>query len=246
MIKPLNHESVIPLYAQAELQLREIIQEQEFQDGKLLPDEMQLAEMMGVSRNTIRQAMDRLVNEGLLTRKKGVGTRVAIKTITTKLDQWMSFSGEMTRQGVPIENIEVKISRELPSSEIATFFEIPLHQPILKVLRVRQLDRSGLVLFTSWLHPRLPLTGIEEFKKTPFYEIIEKKAGLQPLLSDEEISARGADQFESKHLQMRQGAHVLVRKRRVYDDQQRPMEFSIAVYNAEFFSYAIKIKRPFS
>lgn len=246
MIKPLNHESVIPLYAQAELQLREIIQQQEYQEGKLLPDEMQLAEKMGISRNTIRQAMDHLVNEGLLTRKKGVGTRVAIKTIKTNLDQWLSFSHEMTTLGVPIENMEVKSSRELPTSEIATFFEIPLYQPLLKILRVRQLDRSGLVQFTSWLHPRLPLTGTEDFKKTPFYEIIEKKAGLQPLMSDEEISARGADQMEAKHLQMRQGSHVLVRKRKVYDDQQRPMEFSIAVYNAEFFTYTIKIKRPFA
>jgi len=246
MIKPLNHDSVIPLYTQAELQLREMIQDPEYQEGKLFPEEMQLADRMGVSRNTIRQAMDRLVNEGLLTRKKGVGTRVAIKTIKTRLDDWMSFSHEMSRQGVGVENIEVKSTRELPTSEMASFFEIPLYQPVLKILRVRQLDRSGLVLATSWLHPRLPITGTEDFKKIPFYEIVENKAGLQPLLSDEEISARGADQHEAKLMQMRQGGHVLVRKRKVYDDQQRPMEFSIAVYNAEFFTYTLKIKRAFT
>lgn len=244
MIKALNHESYMPLYMQAEVILRELIQEPEYQDGKLLPDEITLSEMMGVSRNTIRQAMDRLVNDGLLSRKKGVGTRVSARSVTTDLDHWHSFTHEMSEQGIPIENLKTIVEWELAPPSVVNFLGIPENRPVLRVDRLRRLDRAGLVYFKSWLHPRLNLSGTEDFSSVPLYDILKKECNTIPELSEEDIRARGAETAESKLLKIRPGAHVLVRTRRVYDEMSRPIEYNVGVYDAELFSYRIKIKRP--
>lgn len=243
MIRELNHDSYIPLYLQAEMMIRELIQKQEYQDGKLLPDEVSLAEQMGVSRNTVRQAMDRLVYEGVITRKKGVGTRVAFKSVTTHLDNWHSFTHEMSGQGLTFENMEIKVRWEVPPKEVASFFAIDGRRTVLRLDRLRRLEKGGLVFFTSWLHPRLLLDGTEDFDNTPLYDLIERQTGTVPSMSEEEISARGADAAEAKKINVRQGGHVLVRKRRVFDELDRPIEYNVGVYDAELFSYSIKIKR---
>ena len=71
-----NHNSAIPLYLQIEEQLRTIIKGEEYKQGKMLPNEIDLSKQLGISRNTLRQAINNLVNEGLLMRKKGLRIRV--------------------------------------------------------------------------------------------------------------------------------------------------------------------------
>lgn len=67
----IDHNSAIPLYLQIENQLRNIIREPEYKKGKMLPNEVDLSKQLGISRNTLRQAINNLVTEGLLVRKKG-------------------------------------------------------------------------------------------------------------------------------------------------------------------------------
>ena len=75
----IDHSSAVPLHAQVETLLRELIELPKYKNGGLLPKEVDLAKQLGISRNTLRQATNKLEYEGLLVRKKGVGTRVAEK-----------------------------------------------------------------------------------------------------------------------------------------------------------------------
>lgn len=70
-----------PLHLQAEEILRRLIEENDYKNGKLLPSETDMSKQLNISRNTLRQAINKLVIEGLLIRKKGVGTKVAPKGI---------------------------------------------------------------------------------------------------------------------------------------------------------------------
>lgn len=72
MALKIDHLSQVPLHKQAELILRELIEKEEYVNGKLLPREVDLSEQMGISRNTLRQSINQLVTEGLLIRKKGL------------------------------------------------------------------------------------------------------------------------------------------------------------------------------
>ena len=70
----IDHNNPKPLHIQAEEILRQLIESEEYKNGKLLPNEVELSEQLNISRNTLRQAINKLVFEGLLSRKKGVGT----------------------------------------------------------------------------------------------------------------------------------------------------------------------------
>ena len=63
----IDHNSAIPLYLQIENQLRNIIREPEYKKGKMLPNEVDLSKQLGISRNTLRQAINNLVTEGAKT-----------------------------------------------------------------------------------------------------------------------------------------------------------------------------------
>ena len=75
----LDHASSKPLHVQAEEILRKLIESEEYKNGKFLPNEVDLSERLNISRNTLRQAINKLVFEGLLIRKKGVGTKLLKK-----------------------------------------------------------------------------------------------------------------------------------------------------------------------
>ena len=89
----INHNSKVPLHFQVEELLRKMIVAPEFRNGAFFPKEVELANRLGVSRNTIRQATNKLQHEGLIVRKKGVGTKTANKKpLATGLDHWYSFT----------------------------------------------------------------------------------------------------------------------------------------------------------
>ncbi|MDQ3278216.1 MAG: GntR family transcriptional regulator, partial [Bacteroidota bacterium] len=75
--------------------LRAIIADPQYADGKLLPNEVDLAKQLAISRTTMRQALNKLVYEGLLIRKKGIGTKVSASSVSSKSNNWLSFSQEM-------------------------------------------------------------------------------------------------------------------------------------------------------
>ena len=107
----LDPNSSKPLHQQAEDLLRQMIQQEEYRKGKLLPNEVELSKELNISRNTLRQAINRLVFEGLLIRKKGYGTTVAPQNVMSNARNWMSFSQEMHAQGMVVQNFELHIRR---------------------------------------------------------------------------------------------------------------------------------------
>ena len=88
----LDHKSNVPLHIQAENLLRKLIESEDYRNGKLLPNEIELSRQLSISRNTLRQAINKLVYEGLLVRKKGVGTKVVRKGVVSGVKNWLSFS----------------------------------------------------------------------------------------------------------------------------------------------------------
>lgn len=238
----LNHKSPIPLHVQAEELLRNMISDPEYADGKLLPNEVILAKQLAISRTTLRQALNKLVYEGLLVRKKAVGTKVAGRTVSSRSNNWLSFSQEMAARGIPIKNFELHISWVTPEEHIANFFEIAADKKVLRLERVRGQKEGPFVYFISYFHPRVGLTGEEDFKR-PLYEVLEKDHSVVATLSKEEISAKAADKFISKKLEIDQGTPILMRKRYVFDQGDRPIEYNLGYYRADSFVYTTESRR---
>ena len=233
-----------PLYAQIEEQLREHIQKDEYKNGKMLPNEMDLSKQLGVSRSTIRQALNKLVFEGLLVRKKGVGTVIADKAVNLKVKNWLSFSQEMKTLGINVKNFELHVSWETPNEELCNFFNIKKEEnaEILKLERLRGKSNFPFVYFVSYFNPVIGMTGEENYSR-PLYNILEADYGFTVKLSREEISALVADEFLAKKLRMNTGDPILKRKRFVFDSNGIPVEWCIGYFRADSFVYTIESDR---
>jgi len=238
----IDHKSPIPLHAQAETLLRKLIAEDEFQSGKLLPNEVELAKMLAISRTTLRQALNKLVFEGLLVRKKRTGTKVAQAAVSSKSNNWLSFSQEMKLRGIPIKNFELHVTWAYPDEALSNFFEIKTDRKLLKMERVRGKPEEPFVYFVSYFHPRVGLTGEEDFK-LPLYEMLENEHSVIATLSKEEISARAADAVIASKLKIALGSPVLFRKRFVFDQGERPIEYNLGYYKADSFVYTVESSR---
>lgn len=238
----INHNSQVPLHYQVEKLLREMIELQEYKSGAFLPKEIELAKRLGVSRNTIRQATNKLEYEGLLVRKKGVGTKVSEKTFTTSLDSWHSFTQEMTEKGVKFVNFRIETKWVKAESTIAAFMQVPEETEVLCLVRLRGFEDGPFVYFESYFHPRIGLTGKEDFTR-PLYDILEQDYHTVAAISREKIRAKNASAITAKRLKIGPGDPVLVRERFVSDPGDRPVEYNIGFYNAEKFTYSIDIRR---
>jgi GntR family transcriptional regulator len=108
--------------------------------------------------------------------------------------------------------------------------------------RLRGQPEGPFVYFVSYFHPRIGLTGKEDFLR-PLYEILEKDYMVIASLSKEEITARAADKFLAEKLNLEVGSPILVRKRYVYDQGERPIEFNMGYYRADSFVYTIESRR---
>ena len=238
----IDHSSPVPLHYQVEELLRKLIELPEFKNGGFLPKEVDLAKRLGISRNTIRQATNKLEYEGLLIRKKGVGTKVSQNTVTTSLDSWHSFTQEMSEKGVVFINFVIETNRVKADAKIAAFMQIPEETEVLCLVRLRGFEDGPFVYFESYFHPRIGLTGKEDFTR-PLYDIIEHDYNVVPSISSERIRAKSASAITAKRLRIKRGDPVLVRERFVSDPGNRPIEYNIGFYIAEKFTYTIDIKR---
>jgi GntR family transcriptional regulator len=239
----IDHQNPLPLHVQAEQLLRNMIRDPKYAGGQFLPNEVELAKQLAISRSTLRQALNKLVYEGLLVRKKGVGTKVAeLERISSKAKNWISFTQEMQARGLKVRNFELHVTWVLPDSDTAEFFKISPTQKILKLERLRGTPEGPFVYFISWFHPRIGLTGEEDFKRQ-LYDILDKDYGVVAVLSKEEISARTADKFLAGKLEIDAGSAVLFRRRFVYDKNDLPVEYNLGYYKADSFIYTVESRR---
>ncbi len=234
----------LPLHVQAENILRKLIEEPEYKNGKVLPDEVTLSQQLGISRNTLRQAINKLVYEGLLVRKRRVGTKVVRKGLVSRMKNWLSFSQEMRLLGIEVRNYELHISYKEPTGEIAAFFGMGegVRKPCLVLERVRGNTSYPFVYFISYFNPNILFKDDEVFQR-PLYEILEHDYGITVNTSKEEIKARLAGADIAKKLNISSEDAILVRKRLVLDVNDVPIEYNLGYYESHSFSYTVESVR---
>ncbi|NME68687.1 GntR family transcriptional regulator [Flammeovirga aprica] len=238
----INHTSSVPFHKQIEEELRKLIDTGEYDNGKLFPKEVDISNRVGVSRNTVRQAINTLVGEGLLERKKGVGTTVAKKKIGTKLSEWHSFTQEMSAKGIPFKNYMVKHDVVDADHSTAERLNVEEGKEVHRLIRLRGDQNDPFVYFISWFHPRVSFSEDEQFDQ-PLYDIIEEKFNIVLTKSSEELTAMIADKELAALLKIEVGAPVLFRSRVVSDPGGRVVEINHGYYRADRFTYQIEINK---
>lgn len=238
----IDQSSGIPLYKQIENFIRDEIDTGKYDDGSYLPREEKLANKFGVSRNTVRQGIANLVNEGVLKRTPGKGTVLAERTITTKLSEWHSFRNEMQKKGIKLKDYFINAEFEYAPDEAYQKLKVSKDKKLFKVERLRGDRVAPFVYFVSWFHPRTQLDENEDYTGS-LYSILEEKHSVIPAYSEEELDAIEADETIAKYLQMELHKPVLFRKRLVLDTGERPIEFNLGYYRSDKFKYSIRFEK---
>ncbi|MEM9354508.1 MAG: GntR family transcriptional regulator [Planctomycetota bacterium] len=236
-------ESHVPLHSQVEQLLRTMLRDPGYRSGKLLPPETKLASELCVSRNTVRASIDRLVNQGLLTRKPGRGTWATPSgKRASRLESWESFTREMAAQGIEVQDFQQRYGLRAAPAPVADAFGVQRNTRVFALERVRGFDGKRIAHFLSWFHPRLELSGDEDFA-SPLYVVLEERCGVRAECSRERIVAVPADKGLAEKLEVEAGTPLLRRVRRVSDAGDRLIEYAVNHYRSDQFEYTIDIKR---
>lgn len=238
----LDHDSCVPLCAQVEQLLRGLARRPEYRNGALLPDEVTLAAQLGVSRGTVRSGISKLVFEGVLERKAGVGTRLSGRPLESGVRAWRSFTREMAAKGIAVKNYELLYGRAKAGPQASQALQVEPGTPLWRLERVRGWDRRPVLQTTSWFHPRLGLRGGENFQH-PVYETVERETGVRPHHAREEFVATVADTRTARRLRVSPGAPLLLRRHTVFDAGNRPFEYAEIRYVSSRFALTMDLRR---
>ncbi len=238
----IDRRSGLPLHAQIDALLRDLIRQPRYADGSLLPDEVSLARQLGVSRSTLRAGMQKLIYEGLVERRQGHGTRVAKPPLQSGVAEWHSLTGEMKAHGVQVRNYELSVDLVDPDEEVRNALQLKGVRKTLRIRRVRGWLDERVVLTVSWVHPRLGMRDDEDFDR-PLYDAIEEASGVVPVRSLEDITACLADEALATALDVAPGSALLLRKRTTLDANDEPVEFNVNWYRSDIHSLRMDLKR---
>ncbi|RIK78994.1 MAG: GntR family transcriptional regulator [Planctomycetota bacterium] len=241
-ILSVNPRSPLPLHVQAEHELRKLIGAARYRHGELLPDELTLAATLGVSRGTVRTAILRLVSEGLIERRPGVGTRVAPKTAESSVAAWRSLTREMAAKGIKVETYALKTQKRPAPRAAARALVVDPGTPIYRLDRLRGWRGMPVLHSRSWFHPRLGLKGNEDFTG-PLYEVIQAATGVVADGATEELLAVAAEAKMAGLLRVRAGAPLLLRRHVVFDRGRRPFEYAEVHYVSDRYTLTIDLAR---
>jgi GntR family transcriptional regulator len=176
----LSQESTIPLYHQLLTLIKHEIQNGILKPGDLLPSEMQLCSCYDLSRSTVRQALNQLVEEGLVIRRRGKGSYVASKKLNRNLNHLYNFTEDILELGLKPSSKVLEHTIEQASEDIIAQLNLPAGKTnVFKLIRLRLVDQEPLLLETTYIPLYLcPNIIHENFSNTSLYAILKTRYNL--------------------------------------------------------------------
>jgi GntR family transcriptional regulator len=238
-VVPVDRSSPIPLYFQIAEALRQSIQSGALEPGQRLENELELAQRLGVSRPTVRQAIQRLVTDGLVVRRRGLGTVVVAPRILRPLALSSLYDDLAQAQRGPATAI-LAAEQVAADEEVAALLGLGPGAPVLSVERLRSADGTPLALMHNYV-PAALLAGREaDLEQTGLYELLRGR-GVRLHAAQQVVGARRATVREARLLQAPRGATVLTMTRTAFDDAGRPVEHGEHAYLAARYSFQMSL-----
>ncbi|AQQ55499.1 GntR family transcriptional regulator [Planococcus lenghuensis] len=241
----LDKESPVPVYIQIQEELKRWIEEEKYSVGTAIPPEWELTELFGVSRMTVRHAVTKLVNDGLLQREKGRGTFVAAPKLKVEqpLTGLTGFTEDMQARGLTPSSRLVGFGSVFPELEIAQELHIKTDEKVFQVERVRYADGIPMAIERSYLPVKL-LPGLTEDQlQHSLYSLIEQESGLSIDRAVQRMEAALAKKEDAKLLQIESAAAVLKIERVSFLSDDKPFEVVRSIYRADRYTFTVGMHR---
>ncbi|MCE1179910.1 MAG: GntR family transcriptional regulator [Micrococcales bacterium] len=234
----IDRASPVPLYHQLAEQLTAAITDGRLQPGDPFENELAMTARLGLSRPTVRRAIQQLVDAGLLIRRRGLGTTVAAaavhrKVALTSLFDDLERAGRTPRTSV----LELELG-EFPSAAAA--LGLPADTPLLAVTRLRLAGELPLAVLHNWLPASLPDISREELESKGLYAVL-REHGIRPVVAHQSIGARMPTSRERRLLGLRGTQPVLTMRRVAFDSAGQPVELGEHSYRAQDYSFELMV-----
>ena len=239
MIQPLPG---VPIYIQIAETLLERIETGDLAPGDRLPTERELSESLHVTRMTVRQALGMLESQGLLVRKRGVGTFIADPKIERKADRLSPFTKTMQRSGYSPGAKIIALEQRLASRATADRLQTPVGTPVYYCQRLRLSNQEPTMLERFEL-PAQRFAGFDRFdlETRSVYEVLSSEYGVQISRAEQSLEAVLAGDYESEWLGVAAGAPLMLERRVAYDQAGVPVEYGKDLYRGDRFRFVTEM-----
>lgn len=234
----LERESTVPLYQQIAEPLTKLIMSGAIEPGRLIEDEVSLAQRLDVSRPTARRALQELVSSGLLVRRRGVGTRVTPTHVhrqigLTSLNADLEAAGYVTR--TEVLNYQVQLADEDQAARLAC----NIGDEVVVIERLRWINDRPLGIMHNTI-PAPVAPSLTELTQKGLYACLSER-GVRLATGAQTIGARVASEREANLLAIALGAPLLSIERTAYDASGDIVEFGRHVYDATQYNITIPL-----
>ena len=218
-----------PIY----LQLLDIIARQigdgKLEPGDMLPSENEFCEAYHISRTTVRQALRELEEQGLITRKRGLGTYVTEPKVSRHLGNLYSFTDDMKKLGMTPSS-KIMSYRLVDRADCLLPMQRFQSERLIEVVRLRLADGRPMLIERTYLPVDLcPDLSWERLETSALYTILSEHYGLQLYKAVETYEAVVLNKEESQALQCEQGQPAFLLKCSTWDAELRLIEYTVSV-----------------
>ena len=229
----------VPNYYRLESQLREGIRSGSLKPGDAVPPESQLCQQFSVSRTTVRQALSRLVFEGLIERHRGRGSFVAEPRLEHS-KPFLSFEEEMLARGATTAIKLLDMRTERAEGKVAENLGLAEGTPIVVLERLRLVDRRVVGYEIRYLPRRIgeALTP-DEIHSQPLVPALRRILGKPRTRLNLKVTASTARRREARVLETKVGAPVLVREHVWYYEPEGPMQYGKSVFRGDRYQMTV-------
>ncbi len=237
----LNQRSSLPLYAQIEAHVLQLIHSQQLQPGQMLPSEHELARGYGVSRLTIRQALGRLVDQGVLTRQRGKGTFVIPPRVAQSLTHLGGFSEDMAARCTAASSKILCLEQAKATKTVAERLGLSPGDAVISIKRLRMADGTPMAVE----HAYLAFPGCDRLLKEDLtgslYELLRARFGIVASYAEQLVDAAIAGRDARSALGITAGSPVFEIRRLTFTQDNRPFEYVESTYRGDKFTLSARL-----
>lgn len=233
-LRKVQKQSQIPIYAQLQEIIKEMIDNEELQAHDLIPTEHEFCDYHHVSRMTVRTAIMSLVNEGILYREQGKGTFVAPQKPHYQMSGLKGLTEAMEELGYEVRTKTYSFSYEICSKKIAQIIGVAVGEKALKIRRLRIVDEQPYAMETVWMNPnQYPNIREEMVTNTSLYDVFRDIYQLIPAYTRQVVVPVRLSDAEQEVFALQEEPLGLLFERTTYTEENQVIEYTKSVYRID-------------